>query len=56
MEWQWSTAIVFTEAFTGYRFIKNVATPQKRRTCDQWPSPTGVLRASKFAPGEFVVH
>jgi hypothetical protein len=44
MEWQWSTAIVFTEAFTGYRFIKNVATPQKRRTCE--PGPREITRCN----------
>jgi integrase len=26
---------VFEEEFPDYRFIKNVAAPQKRRTCDQ---------------------
>jgi integrase len=28
-------AFVFAEEFPGYRFIKNVESPQKRRTCDQ---------------------
>lgn len=30
-----ASAFVFAEEFPDYRFIKNMAAPQKRRTCDQ---------------------